>query len=406
MNLRGIACAAGLATALAASGCVTSVQRPLPLNTPTKAAVQLPPTELLDVAIQLFDAHVPAAEKDQKSQRIDPNVRAAEARVMPVVLANTLQDTGFWGQVRVVPDATALLDVNVTGTILESRGSHLKLAIKATDATGATWLDRIYEGDPDLRTYKSGSTSSRDPFQNVYVKIADDLAAARKALPVARISQIQRVAQLRFDSNIAAYAYKDYLRKDRKGQYQLVRLPAGDSPLDQRLAQVRERDFALLDTVDDSYRLASETIGDSYLNWRRSDHAESEQEAEIRRSARTRMLMGAAAVIGGIAAADSSSSTAGQILGGVAVAGGIEAFKSGMGQRAEAKAHAESIKQQIASFSGEVAPMNVEAAGRVVELRGTAEQQFQEWRRLLQELYENDTGQAAASASTAADGPR
>jgi hypothetical protein len=28
----------------------------------------------------------------------------------------------------------------------------------------------------------------------------------------------------------------------------------------------------------------------------------------------------------------------------------------------------------------------------VVELRGTGEQQFQEWRRLLKELYQNETG--------------
>jgi len=114
------------------------------------------------------------------------------------------------------------------------------------------------------------------------------------------------------------------------------------------------------------------------------------------------MLLGAAAVVGGIAAATSSgSSAATQVAGSIGVYAGIEAFKSGMGQRAEAKAHAESLKQQTESFSAEVAPMNVEVEGRVVELRGTGEQQFMEWRRLLKELYQNETGLAGAAVAEA-----
>ena len=73
-----------------------------------------------------------------------------------------------------------------------------------------------------------------------------------------------------------------------------------------------------------------------------------------------------------------------------------------MGQRSEAKAHSESLKQQLSSFSTEVAPQNVEVQGRVVELRGTAEQQYLEWRRLLKELYENETGVAGSAAGAVA----
>jgi hypothetical protein len=36
--------------------------------------------------------------------------------------------------------------------------------------------------------------------------------------------------------------------------------------------------------------------------------------------------------------------------------------------------------------------MVVEVEGRTVQLRGTAEEQYQEWRRLLKELYETETG--------------
>jgi hypothetical protein len=389
----------GLAGTLTMSACVTSEKLPLPLAAAVKSTVQLPQAELLDVAVELFDPNVPALEKDQLAQRIDPNVRAAEARYMPVLLADTLQSSGYWGQVRVVPRGAALFDVNVSSTIVASAGGELKLAVKARDSTGREWLSKTYQGEPDTRSYKDGATTKRDPFQNVYVQIADDLSIARKRIAASDLTQIQRLSQLRFDSAIAPYAYSGYVRQERNGRFTAVRLPAEGDPLEQRLQQLRERDYAVLDTLDDQYRLSTEQVAGSYVAWRRANYAESEEEAELRRNARTRMLLGAAAVLGGVAAAsDSSSSTAGQIMGGVAVAGGIEAFKSGMGQRAEAKAHAESVKQQLASFSAEVTPQNVEVQGRVLELRGTAEQQFLEWRRMLKELYENETGVAGMAA--------
>jgi hypothetical protein len=383
--------------------CVTSEKLPMQQATATKAAQQLPQAELLDVAVELFDPNVPTLEKDQLKQHIDPNVRAAEARYMPVLLADTLQGSGFWGQVRVVPRDAAQFDVNVRGTILASTGSGLKLDIKARDATGHEWLSKTYQGEPDTRPYKDGATTKRDPFQNVYVQIADDLSALRRKLSAGDVTRIQRLSQLRFNSSIAPYAYTGYIKQDRNGMMSAVRLPAADSPLEQRLAQVRERDYALLDTLDDQYRLATEQISASYVAWRRANFTELETEEELRHSANTRMLLGIAAVVGGLAAAtNSSNSSAGQILGGVAVAGGIEAFRSGLGQRTEAKAHSEALKQQLESFSAEVTPQNIEVQGRVVELRGTAEQQYLEWRRLLKELYESETGAAATAGSAAA----
>jgi len=375
----------------ALAGCVTET-RPPPLASAHKAAAEVAEPLLLDVGISVFDPNVPATEKEQKAQRVDPDVRAAEARYIPVLLATTLQGTGYWGQVRVVPHGVSDFDVNVSGTILESTGQKLRLAIVAADATGHVWFSKNYEDVPDTRAYKTGATTKRDPFQNLYVQIADDLSAVRAKLKPADFARIRNVALLRFDSDLAPYAYQSYLQKQRDGSYKLLRLPAEDSPLAERLRQVRERDYALLDTVDDQYQLSAEKIGDSYTSWRRSSYSELEQEAELKHSAHIRMLLGAAGVIGGIAAVANSNSTAGQIAGGLAIPAGIEAFKSGMGQSSEAKAHSEAIKQQLESFSAEVAPLNVDLEGKVVELRGTGEQQFLAWRHLLKELYQNETG--------------
>ena len=380
---------------VALAGCVTQETLPQPLSSAHKAEAEVPEPLLLDVGVGIFDANVPATEKEQLSEGVDPDVRTAEARYMPVLLAKTLQDTGYWGQVRVVPRGLSGLrrQRRRQGPGLERRG--VKLAIKATDATGHEWLSKTYHGEPDTRAYKTGASITRDPFQNLYVQIADDLAAARAKLKPADFTRIRDVARLRFESELAPFAYQGYLQRQRDGTYRVLRLPAEDSPLDERLQQVRERDYALLDTLDDQYQLSADRITDSYVNWRRSNYTELETETELKHSAAMRMLLGAAAVVGGIAAAtNSGSSSATQVAGALGVGAGIEAFKSGMGQRAEAKAHAESLKQQTDSFSAEVAPMNVEVEGKVVELKGTGEQQFMEWRRLLKELYQNETGLA------------
>jgi hypothetical protein len=50
------------------------------------------------------------------------------------------------------------------------------------------------------------------------------------------------------------------------------------------------------------------------------------------------------------------------------------------------------LKQLGESFQAEVQPMVVEVEGRTLQLKGTAEEQYTEWRRLLKELYENETG--------------
>ncbi len=400
MSWHGWQAAAVAVMAFVLAGCVTQETLPQPMAAAHKAEAEVPEPLLLDVGVGVFDPNVPATEKEQRESGIDPDVRAAEARYMPVLLAKTLQDTGFWGQVRVVPRGLTDFDLYVDGKVLVSNGEQLKLAITATDATGHAWLSKTYKGEPDTRAYKSGASTTRDPFQNLYVQIADDLAAARARLKPADFERIRNIARLRFDSELAPFAYQGYLQQQRDGSYKLLRLPAEDSPLDERLRQVRERDYSLLDTLDDQYQLSSERITDSYVNWRRSNYTELEAESDLKSSAALRMLLGAAAVVGGIAAATNSGSTAAtQVAGTLGVAAGIEAFKSGMGQRAEAKAHAESLKQQTESFSAEVAPMNVEVEGKVVELRGTGEQQFMEWRKLLKELYQNETGLAGPAAA-------
>jgi hypothetical protein len=389
-----------------AAGCIVQDQRPIPPVVAQKSTVEIPQDELLDVGIRLFDPNVPPEQLDQEKQRVFPEVRKAESRYLPVLLRDTLEGTGQWGQVRVLSDAAAVSDVNVSGRILQSDGRVLQLAIKATDATGRVWLDREYEGAADVRAYKDSGTRPRDPFDNLYATIANDLLAARNALTREQRVQVHQVANLRFAAELAPYAFDPYLaREPKRGTYAVARLPAQDDPVVQRMDRVRERDYALVDTLNEHYSSFGESIDVAYSNWRRYSNEELEAEAEAKRKALTRQLLGAAAIIGGVVAANNTGSSAGSAASTAAVIGGIYAFKSGIEMRSEIKMHGESLKQLGDSFQNEVQPSVVDIEGRTLELKGSAEQQYAEWRQLLRELYENETGLPATAAAPPAKKP-
>jgi len=402
-------CASRLGAALAAcallvlaAGCVVQDQRPVAPVVAQKATAEIPQDELLDVGIHLFDPSIPADEKEQEKQRIFADVRKAESRYMPLMLRDTLEGTGHWGQVRVLPADSSVSDVNIEGRIVESTGSELKLAIRAQDATGRVWLDKEYAGPADTRAYKDVPVKPRDPFDNVYATIANDLLAVRQSLTREQRVQVHQVAGLRFAADLAPYAFKPYLARDeRRGTYAITRLPAAEDPVVQRMDRVRERDYALVDTLNEHYTNFGESMDDAYGNWRKYSHEELEAEAEAKRQALTRQVLGAVAIVGGIMAGSETNSSAGSAAATAAVIGGIYAFKSGMDMRSEVKMHGESLKQLGSSFQNEVQPIVVDIEGRTLELKGSAEQQYAEWRRLLRELYENETGLPATVATEA-----
>ena len=395
-------------TALAAlllAGCVVQDQRPMQRISAERATAEVAEDELLDVGVRLFDPNVPESEQEQEKRRIFPEVRKAESRYIPVLIRDTLESTGQWGQVRVLPRDGTGMDVFVDGKIIESDGRELRLDVVVTDAVGRTWLRKTYEGQADTRAYKDVVSKPRDPFENVYNTLANDLLAARRALSREQRVQLRQVSDLRFAADLAPYAFGGYLARDRKGLYSPTRLPAEDDPVVQRMQRVRERDYALVDTLNEYYASFADGVDDPYTNWRKYNYEELEAESQAKREALTRQVLGAVAVVGGIMAGQETNSSAGSAAATAAVLGGMYAFKSGLDKRAETKIHTESLKQLGESFQSEVQPMVIDVEGRTLELKGSAEQQYAEWRQLLRELYEDETGMPAAPGVAAVGAP-
>jgi hypothetical protein len=394
------------AAALVAAGCVKET-RPQPLLQATQATTEIPREQLLDVGVHILDPGIPKELEENPDLapklRIYPEIRRAEARYAAMQLRDTLEGTGHWGTARVVPASVQSFDVTVDGRIVESSGKYLTLEITATDATGRVWMkSQEFEGLADTRAYKDGYSAGRDPFENVYVQIADALLAARNKLPPAELGNVRRVSELRFATDFAPVAFGQYLEQDRKtGQYRVLRLPAEDDVLLGRVRQIRDRDYNMIDTVSENYAAFSERLEEPYTSWRRYTYDEIVAEEKLKAQARNRMVLGAAAVAAAVLVpSDCQSNNCQRVVDAArygAVAGGVAAVISGYRKREEAKIHEESLKEISGSFESEAAPLVVDVEGRTLRLTGTAEEQYAEWRKLLHELYKEETGLVPAA---------
>jgi hypothetical protein len=399
--------AAALALPMVLAGCVTAETRPIPKIEAKQATVHIPQAELLDVGIRVFDPGIPKnIEGDDEAlakKRIYPDLRKAEARYMPTLLRATLEETAQWGAVRVIPASADFVDVIVTGRVVDSNGGFMSVDISATDAAGRVWIkDKRYSSLVDLGAYKTtAALKARDPFQNVYSEIANDLVLARDKLTAIDRENIRKVASLKFAQDLAPDAMQGMTVVDKNGITQVARLPADSDPTLGRIERIRERDTAVVDTVNDYYASFAESIDDSYDSWRQTSFTELEKEMRAKSSARTRTVLGAAALIASIFAPNSCSTyDACRINNAMRTAGtmgGIAAVLSGIKKYADARVHADALKELTQSFQSEVAPQVVEVEGHTLRLTGTAEDQYREWRKLLKQLYLEETGAAAAA---------
>ena len=374
--------------ALVIAGCSTARRVKYENVEMVRAETEVAEAALLDVGILIFD---PGVDEDQEAgdDFIFPDVRRAEARYMPYHLKKTLEDTGHWGSVWVLPESNDAVDLLIWGRVDHSDGLKVKLRIGAWDATGKEWLNKSYDTRIPEKAYSQYRDMTRDPYQNVYNKIANDLLAKREAMSEEKLETIRTVTELRFAAALVPAAFTDYLEED-DGRYSIRRLPAEDDPNVSRMRAVREREYSFVDTLNEYYASLYYEMAPPYENWRKMSREETINYEELRRSARMRQLLGLAAILGAVAyEANGGGNSA---ITGAAVLGGIEGFKSGLNKSSEAKLYGESLKELGSSFDSEAEPLVVELEGQTRRLTGTVEEKYREWRKLLREIYANETG--------------
>ena len=174
----------------------------------------------------------------------------------------------------------------------------------------------------------------------------------------------------------------------------------------ERVRSIRERDLLFIDTLQEYYGSFNGEMYGPYQEWRKLSYEEAMAMQELRAESTRRLIAGGVAVLAGIAAAGAND-TSTRTAGNVAVIGGGYLLKSGLEQRAEAQIHVEALEELGMSLEAEITPSVIELEDRTVMLSGNVEDQYDQWRELLADIYRAEIGalDPPPEAQTATDAP-
>ena len=383
------ACCALLAVtaplALGATDKVTS-STALVLRTPSQ---QIPDTALLDVGIPTLNDGLYLADEDDT---VFPEVRFAEAIYFSNQLAKVMEKSGAWGAIRVTPSANVIMDLYITGTILQSDGETMDLEIQVKDSSGKQWFAKKYKQTTGKYAYDRRLKRLGDPFENLFIRIANDLLAYREKLSDQQAIELRTISELRFAKSFSPEAFDNYVSERRDGTLKIDRLPAENDSILMRVRKIRERDYLYVDTMQDYYDGFSRQMHFAYQDFRRASYDSVVRARQLDRQGNRRIIAGIGAILAGIygrsqanTRVTSDASTATAAVGGFVL-------KSGLEKKQEAAAYNESIAEMGSSLEAEIAPQVIELEDRTVTLTGTVQAQYQQWQDLLHKIYKQERG--------------
>ncbi|MDE0780690.1 MAG: hypothetical protein OSB67_08045 [Alphaproteobacteria bacterium] len=351
----------------------------------------------LDVIIPVFDPGLSEKGEDYKEDGVWPELRRAEAVRFAVKLKEALEDTGAFGAVRVTPDQNATGDLYVLGKIVESNGEDIEILIDVVDITGDRWFSRSFEHTVDPGFYEKTRNEGLDPYDPVFDKAANRIALELEDYEVADVESLQRVTELRFGSGFSEEAFSEHLDlTDRT--VNLVSFPSEDDPMLRRTRAIRVRDQLFVDGLQDHYRSFNGEMQTSYLIWQEQSLLEIEARSEANQKAVGQAALGVLAIglsalviMGGgqpgSSAGEATARATGAVVGGVL---GAKLLTDSFRTSEEAKVHREALDELGQSIDLELAPRVIAFEKEVVELTGTASEQFAQWREFLQQIFEQE----------------
>lgn len=384
-----------LLTLIAAGGCSVNEVITAEESELVVADTDLEEGQLLDVGIIEFDPGIPEDNNPEKS-RIYEEIRDAEARYLAYHLKTTMQGTGHWGAVRVIPTEEAFTDVLISAQIDESDGEFVELIVSVDDTSGQHWFTKTYETQTGVSSYSENRDRRLDPYQKVFNDIANDVYEFSKTFPPEYTKTLRQISELRFFRDMSPVVYRDHLSVDEEGFVTVNRLPARNDPTVDRLRQIRERDRLVVDMLNEHYANFYYGIAIPYHAYRKASREEAVNYRQVKRSAAIQTLLGVVVLAGSLQVDTSDSSYSRyrmkQSLQGIGITEGFSAIMRGVTRNSEASIHVEAIKELAESFGAEAAPMVVNVEGEARRLTGTAQAQYESWRKLLREIYEAETG--------------
>jgi len=359
--------------------------------------LQVDEEELLDVGVVLFNP----GQVDLDTNDTDfTSVRESEAVWFTQKIKQTLDASNAWGLVRSLPHNKLPLDVTVQGEIIKSNGEQLTLQVTAKDNRGVTWIDKEYHQQVSQYAYNPEVSLPGDPFQAVFNQIANDLFDFQESLSGTERKRLRSLTKVLFARDFVPDAFSDFVSEDEDGQLALARIPAADDPMMQRVERIRSRNDLFVDVVQDFYRTFNAKMDLPYTEWRKLAYKETIYARQLKAQAKKERIASLAILAGGIAAATTSNSRTGRIAGQGAIIGGASLYRQSFGKTDQALSHSATLRELSESLETELEPSIVSLQDRSVTLSGTVDDQYNEWRRILAEMFRLEEGELPTFSDT------
>jgi hypothetical protein len=355
-----------------------------PIRTP---ASPIPPEALLDIGIPPLNDGLALTDEDDT---VFPEVRIAETIYFANQLAKTMEKSGAWGAIRVVPNTDVVMDLYITGTILQSDGETLDLEVRVHDTSGRQWLKERHRQVAGKYTYDRRLKTMADPFQNLFTAIANHVLRIREDKGNEEARRLRQISEIRFAREFSPAAFGGYISEDKNGILSLERLPAENDSMLERIAMIRDRDYLYVDTMQDYYDAFSRQMHLPYQDYRRASYDSVVKARQLRKRGNRQLIAGMAGIVAGVYGRFTSG-TLMQFDGSTAAAAaGGYALKQGLQTKQRAAEQTERVAEMGASLESVIAPQVIALEDRTVTLTGSVATQYEQWREMLHRLYEQE----------------
>jgi hypothetical protein len=156
-----------------------------------------------------------------------------------------------------------------------------------------------------------------------------------------------------------------------------------------RIRQVRERMHLFIDTLQEYYAGYVKEMKEPYSQWRQESYSEVMAMRSMKTKSSNQKLIGAVGIVAGILGAGQSNGSvrAASIMG---MSAGAYVLKAGYDREAEAQIHIDALQELGDSLEASIESHVIELEDRTITLTGTVENQYQQWRNIIKDIYQLD----------------
>ncbi len=292
----------------------------------------------------------------QSGTAMEGAFRETEAQLLGAKQRRVFENAGQWGVVRLYPQPSLIPQLMLDMVVLQSDGRQLRVHTTLTGVHGDTLLSDTYL---DYASSEGGLTAdNEDPFTDLFHRIHNDVATKVALMPESE-DYLRQLSFLRYAQQLAPQAFEAYLSREGES-WQLLRAPAEQDPMYQRISKLREYELLFVDTIDEQLTSALREIDTAYRLWLRA----SKEQLDWLEKRRARG-------VNAEGLADDSAFARHQAV--------YAAYRS-------LKIHEQELFELVLDLESESRSTALEIEETVVTLEGTLEQQYREWREALAKI--------------------